>query len=70
MATHCEVCGRPLKDRKNRFCLPHAKATLKAMERSGYLQPLTISTVNGPNQRLSRHRFLTLRDEEQANSRT
>jgi hypothetical protein len=62
MATHCEICGRPLSDKKNRFCLPHARSTLRKLEAVGYLQPLQISTVDGANQKLSRHRFLTLPD--------
>lgn len=64
MGLHCKTCGVPLKDRKNLYCRPHAVATLKHLERVGYLEPLTISTVDGTNQRVSKQRFLTLRDDQ------
>lgn len=61
MATHCEICKRPLSNRKNRFCPTHATQTLRKLEASGYLEPLTVTTVDG-KQTLSHQRFLTLRD--------
>lgn len=61
MATHCEICKRPLSNKKDRFCKPHAKATLRKLESAGYLEPLTVTTVDG-QQRLSHQRFLTLQD--------
>lgn len=62
MGLHCETCNTKLHDRKNRFCKRHALQTLRHLESVGYLQPLTISTVNGSNERISRRRFLTLRE--------
>lgn len=61
MALNCEICKRPTKSRKDRFCPTHAKQTLRRLEASGYLEPLTVTTVDGP-QKLSKHRFLTLQD--------
>lgn len=59
MATHCTTCGVPLADKKNLYCGRHAKATLRKLHKSGYLQPLTIRTVDGV-QKLSKRRFLEL----------
>jgi hypothetical protein len=63
MAKHCEVCKRPLKDRTNRFCQRHSQQALRDMERSGYLQPLTLQTQDG-KVRLAERRFLTQPDDD------
>lgn len=63
--THCKVCGTLLGSTKEMFCQRHQKLTLKKLEASGYLEPLQISTVDGPNQRLSRRRFLTVLDPQE-----
>jgi hypothetical protein len=62
MATHCEICGRENKSRKDRFCRQHQRQVLQKLEAEGYLEPLTVTTVDGV-QTLSKHRFLTLPDE-------
>lgn len=61
MATHCEICGKANKSRKDRFCPPHQFQVLRKLEAAGYLEPLTVTTVDGV-QSLSKHRFLTLPD--------
>ncbi len=38
MATHCETCGEPLDNRKNRYCRPCAFELLTEMRHAGYLQ--------------------------------
>jgi hypothetical protein len=63
MASRCEKCGRLLSDTRDRFCPSHARQHLKHLESIGFLQPLEISTVSGPRQRLSPKRFLTLPHE-------
>lgn len=70
MGLHCETCDATLKDRKNRFCHRHALQVLRRMERDGYLQPLTVSTVDGANQKLSDRRFLTVREKGEATEMT
>lgn len=62
--THCKVCGNPLSDKTELFCPRHRMAMLKKMEASGYLEPLKVSTIDGPNQHLSRARFLTVQDNQ------
>jgi hypothetical protein len=61
MAATCEKCGAKTSNRKNRFCDPHAAQTLQTLEAAGYLEPLTVTTVDGV-QKLSNRRFLTLPD--------
>lgn len=61
MALNCEICKRPTRNRKDRFCPTHAKQTLRRLEASGYLEPLEVTTVNG-RQKLSNHRFLTIQE--------
>jgi len=62
MATHCKRCGRELMDRKNLYCKAHAIQTLRSLDAAGFLEPLTLTTVDGV-QKLSSRRFLTLPDE-------
>lgn len=72
--THCKTCGKELSNRKNLYCPIHAAATLRKLEstpyttpdgkpRSGYLEPLTITTSAGGRESLSNRRFLTVRDK-------
>lgn len=63
MASRCETCGNLLSDTRDRFCPSHARQHLRHLESIGYLQPLEISTVDGPRQRISPRRFLTLPHE-------
>lgn len=66
MAQYCEICGTENQSRKDRFCPRHQRAVLRQLERSGYLEPLTVTTVDGV-QRLSNRRFLTLPDDQTPN---
>lgn len=59
MVKTCEKCGVRI-NRKDRFCQKHARAVLVAAEKSGYLQPLSVMTVDGLVQ-VAKRRFLTIR---------
>lgn len=61
--TYCKTCGKELSNRKNLYCPLHASATLRKLEASGYLEPLTITTSGGGIESLSHRRFLTVRDK-------
>lgn len=59
MNRKCEICGRPTPEKADRYCLRHQTAILEKLDEAGYLEPLTLMTVDG-QQRLSRRRFLTV----------
>lgn len=61
MSSRCEKCGKLNQSVQDRFCPKHAQQTLRRLERSGYLEPLTIGTASGL-EKLSPDRFLTLND--------
>ncbi len=61
MSEKCEICSRKNQSRKDRFCLYHQRQVLRKLEAEGYLEPLTLTTVNGV-QTLSHRRFLTVPD--------
>jgi hypothetical protein len=58
----CEICKRPNRSKKDRFCHSHSRLMLKKMESSGYLEPLRVTTQDGV-QNLSNRRFLTLPED-------
>lgn len=61
MALTCKICGHPTPSVKDLYCRKHQRSTLRQLEAEGYLEPLTVTTVDGVQQ-LSKHRFLTLPD--------
>lgn len=40
MALRCEMCGRPNRSKKDRFCPEHENQMRRRMIASGYLEPL------------------------------
>lgn len=54
----CKECGVEIPQ-KDLYCRKHGRQLLKRLEASGYLEPLTVQTVNG-TVKLSTQRFLTL----------
>lgn len=60
MSLRCQFdgCNRKTTSKKDKFCLKHAKQTLKALAASGYFQPLEVTTIDGTT-RLSNREFLT-----------
>lgn len=62
MAATCKICGKPNQSKKDLYCRTHQRKVLQSLEQSGYLEPLTVTTVAG-QQKLSNRRFLTLQDE-------
>jgi uncharacterized Zn finger protein (UPF0148 family) len=59
MALCCKTCGQPTRHKSDLYCPTHERQVLRTLDRAGYLQPLTVQTMDGPV-RLSNREFLTL----------
>lgn len=67
MGRKCEKCQDETPSKSDRFCLKHARQTLRKLEAEGYLEPLRYTTQDGV-QVLSTKRFLTLSEEPNGQS--